>query len=561
VKEIFCTEMSESRVHVKALYNEEIRRFSCGAKYEELQGLLVTMFKPEFEEFTVKYEDPEKDLVRITSDAELEEALLICGAGQALRLTLTAPGGASSASARGTTEEGPNVNVEFENEAEEPASPDEERRGPRWRGYGRRRHGRRHEHNHRRGWHGMGGNPFTAPEAHWGASNSGPFRPPPPHPAGPPPHPAGPPPHPAGPPPHPAGPPPHPAGPPPHNPSAFPAPPPPFPQNPADAADWNRVGRDMGSWGRNYAEEWRKWARDFHDAMEQPGPRASAGFSGPYSSQGSPFAPNSSGNFPPFTWNFEGPVPSSGRLRELWNLIDQDVRRDLKRVLQNLSASGELGTLAASIAEIWPAVRDFSADIPDSLDMPADSTIERFIGRMTEALRGRVSDSSSENLIAFTRLAIQQRGVRHLLRVAGESIESAVAFMEGNSTAADVFALRPWERAPGYDREPVPAAPLFKGDMGPRVVHLHYALTRTGYIPNEEVLAGRNIRLYSDHTVDAVTQFQRDNGLTDNVMAPGVYDALTREMLRNLLGAIDGPDQDEDDRGESSTATAGPVQI
>ncbi|KAJ8900963.1 hypothetical protein NDN08_000260 [Rhodosorus marinus] len=243
--------------------------------------------------------------------------------------------------------------------------------------------------------------------------------------------------------------------------------------------------------------------------------------------------------YPPGPWDTSR---MAMKLSRMWQMVDDEVRISLHNLIQKLGQSGELGSLSSAVPEIWPVVSEFGGKIPQGAEMPRQEEIDSFEGQLRSVIGTRVSASSLDVMMAFMKTALQQRAVRKLLRRASNSVESAAAFVESPDSAADVFAARPWESAAGYDNASVPREPLFKGDMGPRVVHLHYALNRTGYIPNGELLRGRNIRLYGDHTVDAVAQFQKDNGLEDKVMAPGVYDALTREMLMSLINAADTPE-------------------
>ncbi|KAJ8902342.1 hypothetical protein NDN08_006749 [Rhodosorus marinus] len=67
-------------VPVKVRYGGDVRRFRLNAgqcSYEELQKRLVELYKPSFKEFIIQYKDDEGDMVRVTSEDEFVEAVIV----------------------------------------------------------------------------------------------------------------------------------------------------------------------------------------------------------------------------------------------------------------------------------------------------------------------------------------------------------------------------------------------------------------------------------------------------------------------------------------------------
>jgi len=70
---------NQQQVTYKVKYNEELRRFSLpsGATWETVISKIGTLFSLNVDSIVVKYEDDEKELVTIDSDAELQEAVRV----------------------------------------------------------------------------------------------------------------------------------------------------------------------------------------------------------------------------------------------------------------------------------------------------------------------------------------------------------------------------------------------------------------------------------------------------------------------------------------------------
>eukprot|EP00189_Rhodosorus_marinus_P010921 CAMPEP_0184737348 /NCGR_PEP_ID=MMETSP0315-20130426/149_1 /TAXON_ID=101924 /ORGANISM="Rhodosorus marinus, Strain UTEX LB 2760" /LENGTH=512 /DNA_ID=CAMNT_0027204505 /DNA_START=101 /DNA_END=1640 /DNA_ORIENTATION=- len=487
--------MGSESVHVKVSVGDELRRFAVerNVTYEELMVRLGTLLGPLGERPVVSYVDDEGDMVNVTSTLELQEAVMLLGDANVLRLKLHAGRESGKPSEVRLLPEVPRevpesanaetgVKVEFENAPTLDSRP------------GHSGHGHGHGHGHGRrgpvpGWRGGRGRRRYGPYA------SG---------------------------------------------------------QPQQMPGWNEPGTPwpwMDPFYRGMSPQSSPWGWQSPQAPPPPPPPPPPG---PHHGPGGRHGPGGHHGPPPFAPGATPPYPypfglwDTGRmamkLSRMWQMVDDEVRISLHNLIQELGQSGELGSLSSAVPEIWPVVSKFGGQIPQGAEMPRQEEIDSFEDQLRFVIGTRISASSLDLMMAFMKTALQQRAVRKLLRRASNSVESATAFVESPDSSADVFAARPWEAAAGYDNASVPREPLFKGDMGPRVVHLHYALNRTGYIPNGELLRGRNIRLYGGHTVDAVAQFQKDNGLEDKVMAPGVYDALTREMLMNLINAADTPE-------------------
>lgn len=102
----------------------------------------------------------------------------------------------------------------------------------------------------------------------------------------------------------------------------------------------------------------------------------------------------------------------------------------------------------------------------------------------------------------------------------------------------------PWEASEEYmecctsDCLQVPAPPLMMGDVGPRVMHLHYVLYRVGYLSlsNPWFTPG----MYCGSTREAIGKFQTDHRVVQNGPDQiGVYTALTRSVLLSLFDELE----------------------
>jgi hypothetical protein len=76
----------------------------------------------------------------------------------------------------------------------------------------------------------------------------------------------------------------------------------------------------------------------------------------------------------------------------------------------------------------------------------------------------------------------------------------------------------PWEADSTYAAAPldvlaVPRAPLRRGDVGPRVVHLHYVLYKMGYLRVSDTALV--VGVFCERTRDAIERFQRDHDLVE----------------------------------------------
>eukprot|EP00180_Rhodochaete_pulchella_P000467 Plantae.Rhodophyta-Rhodochaete_pulchella.ctg13292.p1 GENE.Plantae.Rhodophyta-Rhodochaete_pulchella.ctg13292~~Plantae.Rhodophyta-Rhodochaete_pulchella.ctg13292.p1 ORF type:complete len:223 (-),score=22.11 Plantae.Rhodophyta-Rhodochaete_pulchella.ctg13292:896-1564(-) len=204
--------------------------------------------------------------------------------------------------------------------------------------------------------------------------------------------------------------------------------------------------------------------------------------------------------------------------------------------------------LAALAPSLFSILQEFANGISNAEDDLSPDSVEVLTSSVRASLDGSVSTTNADNLIQVITTALQMKQVRKILKWVARNCESAYAFADDSdqppvqSAEAEIQA-RSWESVPHYDGLPVPPAPLFLGDSGPRVVHLHAALIHVGVI-TAQLLGGDRVRTFGQHTSEALKMFQRDHGLTEMV-EPGGYDATTRASLLSLL---------EDSGGQTATA-------
>lgn len=109
----------------------------------------------------------------------------------------------------------------------------------------------------------------------------------------------------------------------------------------------------------------------------------------------------------------------------------------------------------------------------------------------------------------------------------------------------------PWEASDEYadadlhtstmDALKAPLAPLEVGDVGPRVMHLHYMLYRVGYV--SLFTPGFRVGVYCKATREAIARFQRDHrnsgGDSHAAQDYGVYNSLTRLTFLCLFDELE----------------------
>lgn len=82
-----------------------------------------------------------------------------------------------------------------------------------------------------------------------------------------------------------------------------------------------------------------------------------------------------------------------------------------------------------------------------------------------------------------------------------------------------------------------PPPPLRQGDVGPRVLHLHYLLYKIGYLS----VGGKMFKpgVFCSGTNDAITRFQSDHWCGGMANDLGVYNVVSRSVLLSLLDELD----------------------
>lgn len=82
-----------------------------------------------------------------------------------------------------------------------------------------------------------------------------------------------------------------------------------------------------------------------------------------------------------------------------------------------------------------------------------------------------------------------------------------------------------------------PPPPLRQGDVGPRVLHLHYLLYKIGYLS----VGGTWFKpgVFCSGTTDAMTKFQTDYWMVGMAGDLGVYNVVTRSVLLSLLDELE----------------------
>jgi len=106
---------------LKVHYIEETRRISLDKipSYGELAEIVKQLF-PSLEKFTLKYQDEDSDMITLSNDKDMIEALNVIGSGKVLRLTVF-PANSSSSTSTSTstsTDNTPKGNVNNNNSAQ-----------------------------------------------------------------------------------------------------------------------------------------------------------------------------------------------------------------------------------------------------------------------------------------------------------------------------------------------------------------------------------------------------------------------------------------------------------
>lgn len=113
----------------------------------------------------------------------------------------------------------------------------------------------------------------------------------------------------------------------------------------------------------------------------------------------------------------------------------------------------------------------------------------------------------------------------------GGSIGGGVSTVSGAGATA---AANPSSSSTsGSDTLRAPPPPLRQGDVGPRVLHLHYVLYKVGYLSLGRPCFRPGV--FCAGTSEAVGKFQTDHWVAGMAGQLGVYSAVTRTVLLSIL--------------------------
>lgn len=115
-------------------------------------------------------------------------------------------------------------------------------------------------------------------------------------------------------------------------------------------------------------------------------------------------------DFTPFGGDYTG--QSAGRLRKMWRSMDKEIRQNLRQFMRTLGNSGELHALSECISKLWPGFTELGNSIPESLEMPAEEDVQKFVDQIRRTLASKISDENVDQLLALFHTAIQHRTVR-----------------------------------------------------------------------------------------------------------------------------------------------------
>jgi hypothetical protein len=295
------------------------------------------------------------------------------------------------------------------------------------------------------------------------------------------------------------------------------------------------------------------------------------------------------------------------------------VRRAFTELVQAIVTSGNHFAAFAALRAAFPAVRDWLQNQLGESGAVAELAVQALIDAITPLIGPHLGEDLTSRVVSFVRLALADNAVLQLLRGidAGElpermdvdveidfgsifgtrprGSEEAAAFdvhtgvqCDGCNTTPIVGSRFRCETCPNYDlcssckmgtshpehefsefKYPweasnetlVPPAPLGLRDRSPHVAHLQKLLTELGYM-NERMYA-RRVGLFGPNTRKALSQFQREYGLQDNVVL-GMYDDLTRGALFSIVDGSPrgraGQPADGSDSGAGPSAATPPAQ-
>lgn len=285
----------------------------------------------------------------------------------------------------------------------------------------------------------------------------------------------------------------------------------------------------------------------------------------------------------------------------LWSVSPQ-VKMEFKKLVRYVAKSEHRATTVAALGDAFPLVRGCVSECIGDNGTPESGNIERIAGEINKGLlESGVENEAASKITDFVRLALADDGVVDILRRTKdmEHMPWEQGFVNSvklrrlqrgfdvhQRIACDACKMKPivgtryksvdrksrnlcancygnenvkkegleykeckyvWES--GLDTARVPPAPLRPKDRGPKVMFLHKVLTDLGYM-NESMYKQRP-GLYTDNTMNAVMQFQREK-VGDSVRKPGIYEENTAESLRN---AVEGHDV------EMTSAASGANQL
>jgi len=236
------------------------------------------------------------------------------------------------------------------------------------------------------------------------------------------------------------------------------------------------------------------------------------------------------------------PGPILHRLGRFTREAPPELRSAWQTFFTGLCETGEMSTLASIVPRLFPIILHFGDSIGEVVGPSDEVVVDGVVETLRSYLEGSLVQSNVENLLNLVRLAARQRPFRKILMWMSRNVEAAYAYEDRSAPAKhatmsvnDLFLSKPWETMPGYDGTLAPPAPLFPGDAGPRVTHLHYVLQRIGVMPLE-ILNPENITTFGNPTSAALESFQVSHGLVeDGSCERGHYDATTRALILSIV--------------------------